>query len=52
MELSREFVKRLSEIFFNEESDGAQIENKLSEILLNEEIGNNLLNHHEMKKKG
>ena len=51
MELSREFVKRLSEIFFNEESDGAQIENRLSEILLNKEIGSNLLNENELKKK-
>jgi len=52
MELSREFVIRLSDIFFNEESDGAQIETRLSEILLNKEMGNNLLNDAELKKKG
>ena len=50
MELSREFVKRLSEIFFNEESDGIQMENKLSEIFLNNEIGNNFIKENDLKK--
>ena len=43
MELSREFVERLSQIFFNEEINGEQIEGRLSEIFLNEEMGNNLM---------
>ena len=43
MELSREFVERLSQIFFNEELNGEQMEGRLSEIFLNEEMGTNLM---------
>ncbi len=51
MELSRDFVKRLSEIFFNEEINSEQMENKLSEIFLNKEMSNNLIKDNDLKKE-
>lgn len=42
MELSREFVERLSEILFNEEMNGDPMEGRLSEIFFNEEMMNNI----------
>lgn len=51
MELSRDFVKRLSEIFFNEEINGEQMENKLSEIFLNEEMSNNLIKDNDLNEE-
>jgi hypothetical protein len=44
MELSREFVERLSKIFFNEDMNNNQIENRLSDIYLNKEISDNVIN--------
>jgi hypothetical protein len=42
MELSREFVERLSEILFNEEMNGSQMEGRLSEIFFNEKMMDNI----------
>ena len=42
MELSREFVERLSEILFNEEMNGDQMEGRLSEIFFNKEMMDNI----------
>jgi len=50
MQLSREFTKRLSEIFFNEDMNGDQMENRLSEIFLNKEMSNNLINDNDLKE--
>ena len=50
MQLSKEFTKRLSEIFFNEEMNGEQMENRLSEIFLNKDMNKNLLNDNDLKE--
>ena len=50
MQLSREFTKRLSEIFFNEKINGEQMENRLSKIFFNEEISNNLFEDNDLKE--
>ena len=50
MQLSREFTKRLSEIFFNEETNGEKMENRISEIFFNEEMSNNLIKDNDLKE--
>jgi len=50
MELSKNFVERLSEIFFYEEKNGEQMEDRLSDILLNNEIGSNIINDKEITR--
>jgi len=52
MELSRGFVERLSEIFFNEEMNGEPLENKFSEIFLNEDMSNNIIKDEDLTKNG
>jgi len=42
MELSKDFVERLSEIFFNGETDGGQRERRLSKIFFNKEMMDNM----------
>jgi len=49
MQLSREFTKRLSEIFFNDEMNGDQMENRLSEIFFNEDMSSNLIKGNDLK---
>jgi len=50
MKLSRDFVEKLSEIFFNEEMNGEQMEGRLSEIFFNDEMSNNLINDNDLKE--
>jgi len=52
MELSRSFVERLSEIFFNEEMNEEPLENRLSEIFLNEDISSNITEDKDLTKNG
>jgi len=42
MELSKDFVERLSQIFFNEEKDENQNEASLSKIFFNKEMIDNI----------
>ncbi len=49
MELGRDFVEKLSEIFFNEEMNGEQMENRFSEIFFNDEMNSNLIKGNDVK---